>query len=775
MVSRRKRFAVVWRRAGLGLRAFVLALGAFLFALLVYVQRPEEEIGRTTGSLLVLTLVNFIVVVIFVLAFLIGRNIVKLVFDRRRGILGSQLRTRLVVAFVGLILVPTAILFFLASGLLTRSMEGWFSSTVETAVGGAVEVARRHHAFLREYQAELSEHLGEELVARFKGFRSPEDLRQWLEGERKRWKLFSVRIVGGEGTQVFETHNAVATLEPFREPELDRAALTEALGGEAQVRFEERESSQFIRAYSRLEIPLKAGGSSVLPGARFPLALILTHRVSPELTQTLSTVNESFREYEQLKLFRGSVKSNYLLTLTMITGLILFSAVWIAFYIAREIAGPIQKLADATRLVAQGRDDIQIREVGDDEMGLLVRSFNQMTSDLRRSRSERERHRAFLETILENLGVGVIAIDQEAKITSINFAALETFGLDPALNVEGTPLESALRAHDVEQIKPLLELLAQDSESSGTRALEREIVVRNAGRELKVVCTAGSIRGEGGITSGYALLFDDVTELSKAQHMAAWREVAQRIAHEIKNPLTPIQLSAQRLEKLIRAEGSASSDIFEDDEPRGDLREKLIESTQTIVEHVDSIKRLANEFSEFARMPQADFAPAGINEIISGVVEPFATFHHDVVFQVIADNSIPPVSVDREQIRRVLINLIDNALSAIRSAGSPSTNGGLIEGAKVTVRSSYDKRRRMASIEVADTGPGISSQDKLKVFEPYFTTKKGGTGLGLAIVTSIITDHQGRVRVFDNTPRGARFVIDLPLNPQRGTQRRFAA
>jgi len=773
VVSSRKRFAVVWRKAGLGLRAFVLTLGAILFALLVFVQRPEEEMGRATGSLLVLTLVNFIVVVIFVLAFLIGRNIVKLVFDRRRGILGSQLRTRLVVAFVGLILVPTAILFFLASGLLTRSMEGWFSSTVETAVNGAVDVARRHHAFLREYQADLSDHLSEQLVLRWKGFRSPEDLRQWTEGQRKRWRLFSIRIVGGDGAQAFETHNAVATLEPFREPDMDREALTQSLGGEPQVRFEERESSQFIRAYSRFEVSLPSSGQGgILPGARAPLALVLTLRVSPELTQTLSTVNESFREYEQLKLFRGSVKSNYILTLTMITGLILFSAVWIAFYIAREIAGPIQKLADATRLVAQGRDDIQIREVGDDEMGLLVRSFNKMTMDLRRSRSERERHRAFLETILENLGVGVIAIDTAGRVTSTNVAALETFGLDTSQLLEGLPLERVLSQQDIEQLKPVLERISQEPDLGVAPAIEKELMVRNGGRELKVVCTAGRIRGETGTPSGYVLLFDDVTELSKAQHMAAWREVAQRIAHEIKNPLTPIQLSAQRLEKLVHAEGLVIEGPVKEKGARENIRAKLIESTQTIVEHVDSIKRLANEFSEFARMPQADFAPASVNEIISAVVEPFATFHHDVVFQVIADNSIPPVSIDREQIRRVLINLIDNALAATRSS---TTATSLSQGAKVTVRSSYDKRLRMASIEVADTGPGISAQDKLRVFEPYFTTKKGGTGLGLAIVTSIISDHQGRIRVFDNSPRGARFVIDLPLNPQRGTQRRFAA
>lgn len=762
MVGRQKRFAVVWRRAGLGLRAVVLLLGLALFVSLVFIQQPRDEFTRPGDSLLVITLVNFIVVVLCVLAFLIGRNIVKLIFDRRRGILGTQLRTRLVFALVALTLIPTGILFFSASGLLARAMEGWFSTTVEQAVGGAVQVSRRHNVLAREQLGFLLEDIQTELRRMPSGEATREQLLERLEAERKRWRLFSIRILSGDGGDVLRLENAVAQVEPFREPDLNREALAQALAGEVQTRFEERESSQFIRAYGVL--PSTFGTSlQVSP----PLALVLTLRLSPELAQGMAVVNDSFREYEQLKLFRGGLRSNYLLTLALITGLLIFSAIWIAFYIARELAVPIQRVADATKLVAKGRDDIQLRDMGDDEMGQLVRAFNRMTLDLRKSRQERERHRAYLETLLRNLGVGVVGIDPEHRISSINPAAAEVFGITDLTGIIGRPLRDALPAAEHAVVAEMLAELSglMPEGAAAERAVEREIMVRSRGREHKLICTAGRILSDQGDGTGFALLFDDVTELSKAQHMAAWREAAQRIAHEIKNPLTPIQLSAQRLERFVREEQTVKSEAG--------LYGKIAECTETIVSHVDSIKRLANEFSQFARMPPAEFSLSDLNDLIATSIEPFASAQHDIIIQFIRDDSIPQVSIDKEQMRRVIINLLDNAIAAVREArerGNENEQGRAL----ISIRTWHDSQARTVSFEIRDTGPGIPPQTKTRIFDPYVTTKKGGTGLGLAIVTSIVTEHQGQVRVFDNQPRGARFVVELPERPQRGTQRKFA-
>jgi len=286
-----------------------------------------------------------------------------------------------------------------------------------------------------------------------------------------------------------------------------------------------------------------------------------------------------------------------------------------------------------------------------------------------------------------------------------------------------------------------------------SEVIERELVVTSGGRQLQIVCTAGQIVDAQKNWQGTVLIFDDITELVKAQHMSVWREVARRIAHEIKNPLTPIQLSAQRLEKIV-GEGPQS--------------EVVRECTATIVEHVASIKRLANEFSRFARMPTAEFHPTNLNALISDILAPYAESHPEIVFQLVADSRIPEVQMDAEQIRRVLINLVDNAVAALRGPHAGHEH-------RIVLKTAYDRRAKIVSFEVADNGPGIKDSDKARIFEPYFTTKVEGSGLGLAIVTSILSDHQGEIRVYDNQPGGAKFIVELPLSPKQATQRRFVA
>lgn len=749
MVKRRIRFAIWWRRAGMGLRSLVLLLAVSAFALLVYWQQPEAEASRSGSHFLLLVLVNLNVVILCVLAFLIGRNIVKLVFDRRRKILGSKLRLRLVVAFVGVTLIPIIILFVLASGLLTRAMQGWFSTTVESSVNGAVEVARQHYTWLREYVRRVAQDVASDLPAGQLSDAKKQSTEDFLEMRRKKWGLFSIALVDAQARVMVGAYSAMAGIDSFKEPAPEAQAVERALKNETGVSFEESESSQFVRAY----LPINGGQARRV--------LVTTLRISPELAQALAAVNDSLRDYEQLKFFKRPLRSGYLLTLALITGLLLFSAIWFAFYMAREMAVPIQRLAEATQSVAKGRYDIQIREKGDDEMAFLVRSFNQMTAEIRNSRAESERRRIYIETILANLAVGVIGIDREHRVQSVNAAAARDFSLDHIAAVRGHPIAQCLRAEDYQQIQPLLEAPEEGPEEGrvSPAVMEKQIEVVSQGRQLKILCTVGQVKDDLGNLSGYVLLFDDITDLSRAQHMSAWREVAQRIAHEFKNPLTPIRLSAQRLSKLVN-----------EAVPADGATGKIVDCTQTIVENVDSIARLADEFSNFARMPRAEFRPSNLNSLVSDTIQPFAESHAEISFQFIADNHMPEIQVDPEQIRRVLINLLDNGISALKS----SPPGQQREAPRIVLRSHYDRRRKMASLEVADNGPGIKSADKTRIFEPYFTTKKGGTGLGLAIVTSIVADHQGEVRVYDNQPCGAKFIVDLPLNPVHLTQRRFA-
>ncbi|MDC0358076.1 ATP-binding protein [Oligoflexia bacterium] len=744
MVSRGKKIVVWWQRKGLLARILLFMLGSALLGFLLFLQRPEEGAAYLESNFLIFAFVNLNVAILCVLIFLVGRNVVKLIFDRRRRILGSQLRMRLVVALVGLTLIPTTILFFLASGLLNRAMEGWFSSQVEASVTGAVEVAKYHYGSIEQKVESAAKEIAFEIQSKQLSLEVKEVLKAFLEGRRNKEHLFGIQLIH-ESKEIFmEALNAAADIEDFSQPVPDVDTLDKAITGVTSVMLEEKGASRFIRVY----VPVR------LQGKQF--VLLVTHRIDPELINLMSIISDSFKEYEQLKFFRNPLRSGYILTLSMITGLILFAAIWFGFYIARELSIPIQRLAEGTKEVARGNYDFQIRPEGDDEIGFLVRSFNTMTQDLKNSRIDAENKRVFIDTILANIALGVIAVDTRRRITSINASALRLFGFLDEAGVVGGDIREVLTPENYDQLETLLVDIEADSDFSESHAAEEEIRIISQGREARILCTAGQIIDVGHQLLGTVLLFDDITELSNAQQMSAWREVARRIAHEIKNPLTPIQLSAQRLQKLYLKEGA---------------KHEAFEATQTIVEHVDSIKRLADEFSNFARMPTAEFETSILNILISDTIAPYAENNQDIVFQFVAEGRMPDILMDREQIRRVLINLFDNSIAAIRKDREQSNAP---ERGRIVVRTKYDKKRKTVGFEVADNGPGITDTDKARIFQPYFTTKKEGSGLGLAIVTTVVSDHQGDIRVYDNAPRGAKFIVEFPTSAKGATQRRFA-
>lgn len=689
-----------------------------LYALWIYKQRAtdiEDPLGR---NLLVVLLVNFNIIVISVLAFIVGRHVIRLIFDRRKNILGAKLRSKLMIAFVGLTLVPTVFLFIFASGFINRAVEGWFSNQVETGIKSAVFVARRHYAVLK---SEL-EKLADNLKSKKLDDQDPTLARNEFERFRSDNELFSIKTLENQKKLRLEVHNAAATVETFKEPLLDSVAVTDAINGTQRVLFEDSESSKFIRLYSPWDFGKKQG------------VLVMTQRIDPELAEAFQVVNESYAEYGKLKLFRYRLKNASLLALGSVTGMILFGAMWVAFTIARYIVGPVESLVEGTQRVSRGEYELKVPGASDDEFGFLIRSFNQMTQDLSTSRKESEKRRLLIEAIINNLAVGVISLDRARMVTIMNAAAARICSVP---TTSGVNLDQLLRQDELHLIFPLLSGIEDIGPSE---IIGREVAIPAHGRELKVFCTASKIVDERGEWSGVVLLLDDVTELSKAHQMSAWREVARRIAHEIKNPLTPIQLSAQRLGKLAK-EGIVDSSVNE--------------SVDTIVENVDSIKRLANEFSNFARMPTAVPQPTELNALLSDVVTSFAQSVDDITVQFIAGEKIPEVSIDPEQIRRLIMNLLENAAQAIVESQRDVAG-------KIEVKSYYDRKQKTVILEISDNGPGIPAKDKSRIFDPYFTTKERGTGLGLAIVTSIISDHHGQMRVYDNVPHGAKFIIELP-------------
>ncbi|MEJ2718079.1 MAG: ATP-binding protein, partial [Deltaproteobacteria bacterium] len=390
---------------------------------------------------------------------------------------------------------------------------------------------------------------------------------------------------------------------------------------------------------------------------------------------------------------------------------------------------------------------VYIEPTADDELGVLVRSFNKMTADLRRARDELirvnldlEGRRKYMETVLKNVAAGVLALDSKGRITAVNSSAGRLLGIR-GHEILGQLLPTVLPAASAGAVTEIL----QDLAHSDTEAIERQITLSFPDRALSLICFANSLRDEERRDLGVVLVFEDMTYLVKAQRMAAWRDVARRIAHEIKNPLTPIQLNAQRIRRKYM-------DTMEGD------NDTLDQCTSTIINQVEQLKNMVNEFSKFARMPSANPVPDDLNAVISDVVELFAQGNERVHFSFEPDPSVPTFDLDREQMKRALVNLLDNAVSAV------------VDGGEIAVLTRYDADLSMVCIEVADSGVGVHPKDKDRLFEPYYSTKPGGTGLGLTIVSTIVSDHNGFIRVKETAGGGATFVIELPVrkSPHQG-------
>jgi len=446
-------------------------------------------------------------------------------------------------------------------------------------------------------------------------------------------------------------------------------------------------------------------------------------------------------------MLKNPLKTSLLVMLLIVTLLIIFSAIWFGFYIARSLTGPIGKLADATRRVAEGELDFVLEKESDDEMGLLVDSFNQMTSDLltskkqlesvnvalQQSNIELDERRGYIETILQNVPAGVISFDAVGNVTSINKFAEDLLHINKAEYLHQDFRKTLMPNHII-----IIENFMRELEESGKPSIQRPLRLSLGKEKFSLLVNITKLYDEEGNSIGTVLVFDNLTQLEKAQRIAAWREVARRIAHEVKNPLTPIQLSAQRLRKKYLYTLESDKEVF-------DL------CTQTIINQVEELKRLVSEFSSFARMPIVQKSPNDLVEMVREILVFYEESHPYITFRQKAEQEIPRFYFDLKQMKRVLINLLENSISVL-------PEGGVIE-----IILSCDKEKQVVLLVVKDDGPGVADEDKLRLFEPYFSTKKSGTGLGLAIANTVVADHGGQIRVTDNMPTGAIFTVELPM------------
>jgi two-component system nitrogen regulation sensor histidine kinase NtrY len=690
-----------------------------------------------SNTVLMFILININLLLLVLMIYLVFRNLVKLIYDRRRNVLGSKIRTKLVIAFVSLTLLPTIVLFFFSINFITSSIEFWFNVPVEQALENSLWVGGRIYSRAEENNRFFLERISYQLKAK-----------NLLDPKNKEALSHYIRIVQREFNL-----DAVEVYAPTSErltfalaPKLEN----EYFGIISAEDFHKELPSDGIRSISQT-IPsgefVKTIGTvpfAVQPGEAvgFVVATIL---IAPDLSENLQFIRRGFSEYQQIKLLKKPIQITYYISLSIVALLVLFCAIWFGFFMARSISLPIKELAEGTRRVAEGELSYSINRLGDDEFGSLVKSFNQMTKDLRTSREQLElsarmlRHqnieieekRRFMEIVLKSVSAGVVTLDARGIISTMNKSA------EKMLNLKSEQILNKNYKHLLTgQFLELANDIMDSLPVSRGDTIELPLKLTIEGRPRSFLISVNALKDDTGQHMGMLMVFDDLTELEKGQRMAAWREVARRIAHEVKNPLTPIALSAQRLKRKYAQ--FVDDTIFE-------------ECTETIISQVELIRNLVNEFSSFARFPSANPIPCHLMPIVEETLALYREGHSGINFKINNTSDIPILNIDRQQMKQALLNLIDNAIGALKGTGN------------ITISLTHDPILKKVRMEVADDGPGISNEDKTRLFQPNFSTKKTGMGLGLTIVNTIIADHNGMINVQDNTPRGAKFVIELPV------------
>jgi len=692
----------------------------------------RDAIVPISNNILVFGLININIILILLLIFLIVRNVVKLIFERRHGILGSKLRTKLVAAFVSLSLIPTVILFLVAVNFLSYSIENWFNMTIGDALNKTVEIAQVYyqqtsdHAkfYARQISSDITENrLYDEGRANY--------LRALIDQKQKTFKIALLEIY-------FNNQKEKVIVKDPDHPHISTGVLTPKM---LEDLFSGKEISSVLPSVTGDLISGLAPVYSYFSPTEVIGVVVVSYYIPKAMVDKIGIISKTSEEYRQLSLLKNPIKLSYMITLFIVTLLIVFSATWFGLFLAKGITVPIQDLAEATKKIARGELEHQIDIVAADEIGVLVNSFNKMTKDLKRSKEnleqaniDLEERRKYMETVLGNVSAGVVSVDKNDVITIINKAA------ENMLDVR-TERVLYKRYQDVlkNEHMAVVNVLLTDLHNSGSNSIEKQIELSLKDRVLTILITTTQIHDDDGKYMGMVVVFEDLTQIQKAERAAAWREVARRMAHEIKNPLTPVQLSAQRLQKKFG-------------DKLGDDTAMFHECTQTIIDQVEVLKNLVNTFSRYANMPVTNPSPHDLNDVITDPVVLFQDAHKDIRFDFQQGGDIPEVNLDAEQIKRVMINLLDNAVAAL-----DRQNGHIV------IKTSYDKTYRKARTEVADNGSGVPYGYKAKMFEPYFSTKSGGTGLGLAIVSSIISDHHGHVSVRDNIPNGTIVAFELPV------------
>jgi len=727
-------------------RIALLAVATILLFTLLFVQaafdtlpwlRPDS--ASEAVILYALSTINFLAFV--VLLMVLVRNIIKLRRERRQMKLGAKFKTRLVVYFISLSLLPVIFLFFATSSIISRSVEKWFS---EPAIQMVMNARGIESDYVRGEQEDL-ERLAATL-ARLVAGAEPEQIASIIKAESETQRLAITQLYDEQGRLIAE--QAERRLESFDAN--FRAAWRETASKSGRGATYSDDSSKLMYLIASAPVPGERGGK-----------IVIAQQVSPEFAERINKINRLQGEYDALKGKQKWMKTTALQALLLITLLVLFIAFWLAVYVARSIADPVQQLAQATERIKSGDLSYRAGVIGDDELAALAFSFNEITaelaenrcrleqsaSDLQMSNAALEERRRYIETVMQSLSAGVVSLDENRNVTMINEAARQLLRIEQE-QTTGATLESLLPEEHREELRRMI------LRAAPLRPVTHEVHFTLANQaKLDAAITVTALDNPRGRPRGAVIVIEDLTELIEAQRRAAWSEVARRMAHEIKNPLTPIKLSAERLAKNLLGERNVTNGAAAKPDYLNERQTKLVrECTTMIGAEVATLQRMVDEFSNFARLPKARLETASLNEVVENSLKLYDERLNGIQLSPMLASALPVVMIDREQIKRALVNLIDNAAEAMAEIAGDR---------RITVITREVAERESLELIVADTGPGIPPEDRERIFDPYFSTRKRGTGLGLAIVSRIVAEHQGRIRVQENLPRGARFVIEL--------------
>lgn len=715
----------------------LLAISVFLLLAILVSETAFDLTFLRPGNnqdIVVFAALSALIFLLFVaLTFVLMRNLLKLFAERRLGVLGSKFRTRMVAGALLLSSLPVMVMYWFAYGLMNRSIDKWFSTPVE-------EVRADTHAMVTLLASYAMQNARAEAAAIAA---SPEIERGFsghgFSGVVSEFQHHEATLQGGFALAV-QDGNAEASFNlpaPWSVLKSKLPLAEAALGHPAQFTWEQMD-------YTLGSAPVDGGGL-IMVGIPLP----------HEFSQTVREVEASQQRYYDLARERKLVRRTYMGLLLLLTMIVLFVTTWLALFLSKIVTRPLSALAEATQEISRGRLDYRVDVSAADEIGDLVRSFNRMAEDLEGSRrqleassrdlsaanAELDQRRRQMETILESIPTGVLSLDAGRRVTHVNQALLRMFHPDAGRDggpqiLRGTALSDVFPSEVLEDFEPLL----RRADRMGMTTSQMQMQLPRV--SLNVAVTVATLRHQGA-ESGYVVVFEDLSDLLKAQKQAAWREVARRVAHEIKNPLTPIALSAERIQRhLDRATPNDPASL-------GVVRA----CAETIAGAVETVRRLVDEFATLARFPVAKPQPADINEVVENALSMFNGRLEGIELHKSLAADLPKVMADSEAIKRAVANLVDNAAEASQDS--------VVR--EIEISTALVATRDAVEITVADTGQGVSRELKEKLFLPYFSTKKRGTGLGLAIVSRIVADHHGSIRVEENQPVGTRFIVELPV------------